>query len=60
MRDHVFRKCMLEHDRDEDVCRKWDDIADQDFTHRMTESEYFHYRQIGGSLSLSLETLADH
>ena len=36
---------MLEHDRDEDVCRKWDDLAEQDFTYRMTESEYFRYKQ---------------
>ena len=26
---------------DEDVCLKWDDLAEQDFTYRMTESEYF-------------------
>ena len=45
VRDHVFRKRMLEHDRDEDVCRKWDDRAAQDFTYRMSEPEYFHYRQ---------------
>ena len=36
---------MLEHDRDEDVCLKWDDLAEQDFTNRMSESEYFHYRR---------------
>ena len=36
---------MLEHDRDEDVCRRWDDLAEQDFTYRMSESEYFHNRQ---------------
>ena len=41
----IFRKCMLEHDRDEDVCLKWDDLAEQDFTYRMSESKYFHYRQ---------------
>ena len=45
LRDHVFRERMLEHDRDEDVCRKWDDLAERDFTYRMSESEYFHYRQ---------------
>ena len=45
--------------RNEDVCLKWDDLAEQDFTYRMSEPEYFHYRQIGGSLSISLETLAD-
>ena len=61
LRDPDFRRCMLEHDRDEDVCLKWDDLAEQDFTYRMSESEYFHLSdKIGGSLSISLETLADH
>ena len=36
---------MLDHDRDEDVCRKWDDLAEQDYTFRMSESEYFHCKQ---------------
>ena len=36
---------MLEHDRDGDVCLKWDDLAEQYFTYRMSESEYFHYRE---------------
>ena len=45
LRDHDFRKSMLEHDRDEDVCLQWDYLAEQDFTCRMSESEYFHYRQ---------------
>ena len=46
LRDHVFRERMLENNRDEDVCRKWDDLAEQDQTYRMSESECFHYRQI--------------
>ena len=37
---------MIQHNRDEEVCLKWDDRAEQDFTYRMSESEYFHYRQI--------------
>ena len=45
LRDHVFRERMLENNRDEDVCRKWDDLAEQNHTYRMSESEYFHYRQ---------------
>ena len=45
LRDPDVRKCMLEHDRDEDVCLKWDDLAEQDFTYRMSASEYFHCRQ---------------
>ena len=36
---------MLENNRDEDVCRKWDDLVEQDHTYRMSESEYVHYRQ---------------
>ena len=45
LRDPDFRKSMLEHDRDEDVCLKWDDLAEEDFTYRMTESEYFRFKQ---------------
>ena len=61
LRDPNFRKSMLEHDRGEDVCLNWDDLAEQDFTYRMSESEIFSLQiKIGGSLSISLETLADH
>ena len=60
LRDPDFRKAMLEHDRDEEVCIKWDDLADKDFSHYLTESEHiFDTNRIGGSLSRSLETL-DH
>ena len=52
LRDPDFRKSMLEHDRDEDVCLKWDDVAEQDHTYLMSESEYFRYK-IGGSLKKS-------
>ena len=45
LRDHVFRSRMIENKRDEDVCRAWDVLAEQDHTYRMSESEYFHYRQ---------------
>ena len=45
LRDHVFRERMIENDRDEEVCRAWDVLAEQDHTYRMSESEYFHYRQ---------------
>ena len=40
-----FLKRNVEHDRNEDVYLKWDDLAEQDFTHRVSEPEYFHYRQ---------------
>ena len=45
LRDHVFRERMIQNSRGEDDCLKWDDLAEQDFTYRMSESEYFHYRQ---------------
>ena len=45
MRDYVFRERMIENSRDEEFCRAWDVLADEDHTYRMSESEYFHYRQ---------------
>ena len=45
LRDPDFRTAMLEHDRDEEVCIKMDDLADKDFSHYLTESEYFRYKQ---------------
>ena len=44
LRDPDFRKSLLEHHRDGDVCTKWDALAEQDFTHYMTESEYFRHK----------------
>ena len=45
LRDHVFRERMIQHNRDEEVCRAWDVLAEQDHTYRMSEAEYCHYRQ---------------
>ena len=45
LRDHVFRGRMIENSRDEEVCRAWDVLAEQDHTCHMSESEYFHCRQ---------------
>ena len=39
------RERMIQHNRDEEVCRKWDVLAEQDHTYRMSEAEYFHYMQ---------------
>ena len=39
--DFEFRASQLEHDRVEDVCLKWDDFAEQDFSHYMTQEECF-------------------
>ena len=53
LRDDVFRQRMIENYRDEEVCRAWDVLAEQDHTYHMSEAEYFHHRKIGGSLSIS-------
>ena len=45
LRDSDFRTAMLENDRDEEVCIKWCKLADRDFSHYMTEAEYFRYKQ---------------
>ena len=45
LRDHVFRERMIQHNQDEEVCRACDVLAEQDHTYRMSEAEYFHYRQ---------------
>ena len=44
LRDHVFRGWMMENSRDEDVCRAWDVLADEDHSCRMSQEEYFYYR----------------
>ena len=35
---------MIENHRDEEVCRQWDALADEDPTHHLTVQEYFHYK----------------
>ena len=35
---------MIEHHRDEEVCRRWDVLADEDHTHHLSEQEYFYYK----------------
>ena len=45
LRDPDLCKNFLEHGRDEDVCLKCDDLAEQDFTCTMSEPEYFQHRQ---------------
>ena len=44
IRDQEFRIRMIEHHRDEEVCRRWDALADEDHTHHLTEQEYFNYK----------------
>ena len=40
--DHDFRTRMIENNRDEEVCRRWDAVADEDHTQHLTVQEYFH------------------
>ena len=40
MRDPEFRNRMIENHRDEELCRKWDALADEDHTHHLTSQEY--------------------
>ena len=35
---------MVENSRDEDVCRAFDELAEQDHTYRMSVEEYFYYK----------------
>ena len=44
IRDETFRNRMIENGRDEDVCRQWDVLADEDHTHHLTPQEYFYYK----------------
>ena len=40
-----FRAFQLEHDRDEEVCIEMDEISGKNFSHYMTQAEYFRYKQ---------------
>ena len=42
--DHAFRVRMIENNRDEEVCRRLDVLADEDHTSHLSEEEYFHYK----------------
>ena len=44
LRDREFRVRMIEHNRDEEVCRRWDALADEDHTHHLTAQEYLHHK----------------
>ena len=44
LRDHEFRVRMIEHNRDEEVCPRWDVLADEDHTYPRSEKEYFYYK----------------
>ena len=44
LRDQEFRIRMIGNHRDEDLCRRWDALADEDHTHHLKTQEYFHYK----------------
>ena len=44
MLDHAFRERMIANNRDEEVCRRWDVLADEDHTYHLSEEEYFYYK----------------
>ena len=35
---------MIETHWNEELCRRWDALADEDHTHHLTVQEYFHYK----------------
>ena len=41
-RDPEFRRRMIENNRDEELCRKWDALADEDHTHHLTHMNTLH------------------
>ena len=44
IRDETFRSRVIENDRNEDVCRLMDALADEHHTHHLTSQEYNHYK----------------
>ena len=43
LNDPDFRASQVEHDRTEEVCIKMEELAEKDFSHHMTQAEYFRY-----------------
>ena len=43
--DPEFRASQLEHDRNEEVCIKMDELAQKDISNHMKQAEYFRYRK---------------
>ena len=42
--DHDFRARMIENNWDEEVCRRWDVLADENHTHHLSEQGNFYYK----------------
>ena len=45
VRDEQFRSRMIENGRNEDVCRQWDALADENHSHHLTPQEYYYYKK---------------
>ena len=43
-RDPEFLNRMIENHRDEELCRRWDALADEDHTYHLTPQEYYHHK----------------
>ena len=44
LRDQEFRIQTIENHRDEDLCRRWDALADEDHIHHLTAQEYLYFQ----------------
>ena len=60
IRDQEFRNRMIENHRDEDLCRRWDALADEDHTHHLTAQEYLYYKRTGGFIQISKVLILCH
>ena len=59
IRDEIFRNRKIEEGRDEDVCRQWDALADEDHTHHLAPQEYHHYKSNWCSNTVPVEHRPD-
>ena len=61
IRDPEFRSRMIENHRDEEHCRRWDALADEDHTHHLTTQEYsLSIRANGGFIQISKVLILCH
>ena len=51
---------MIENHRDEDLCRRWDALADEDHTHHLTEQNTSTTRTNGGFIQISKVLIPCH
>ena len=53
IRDPEFCSRMIENHRDEELCRRWDALADEDHTHHLTHKKTLSFRANGGFIQIS-------